>query len=248
MEAVIDMEEVPPSLVINWNHTEMKIVPLSQWTMEKRSTKCVEIAGIDDKHQITAVFACTMSSKFLPMLLIYKGITQKCLPKSVDFPSNWDVIFTSNHRANKITTIVVIIPICEEGEKLKHSSLKMIIVHWHCLMFEGQCISQVLKILEENNILSVTTAQSDRLQPLDLSVNKPAKDYGRTRFQEWGYGDNICKQLEKGVNEDVYMWMSCIYETPTCTMDDQFAWSLGFISKINMIINGFCATGILKRK
>ena len=30
VEAVIDMEEVPPSLVINWNHTAMKTVPSSQ--------------------------------------------------------------------------------------------------------------------------------------------------------------------------------------------------------------------------
>ena len=30
VEAVIDMEEVPPSLVINWDHTAMKIVPSSQ--------------------------------------------------------------------------------------------------------------------------------------------------------------------------------------------------------------------------
>ena len=50
VETVIDMEEVPPSLVINWDHTAMKITPSSQWMMEKRGTKCVEIAGIDDKR------------------------------------------------------------------------------------------------------------------------------------------------------------------------------------------------------
>ena len=65
VEAVIDMEEVPPSLVINWDHTVVKIVPSSQWTMEKRGTKRVEIAGIDDKCQISAILVCTMSGKFL---------------------------------------------------------------------------------------------------------------------------------------------------------------------------------------
>jgi len=58
--AVVEMENVPPSLVINWDHTVTKIVPLSQWTMEKRGTKRVEIAAIDDKRQITAIFACTL--------------------------------------------------------------------------------------------------------------------------------------------------------------------------------------------
>ena len=102
---MIDFEEVPPSLVNNWDHTAMKIVPSNQWMMEKRGTKHVEIAGKDDKRQITAVFASTMSGKFLPMQLIYKGTTHKCLPKHVDFPSNWDVTFTANHWANESTTI-----------------------------------------------------------------------------------------------------------------------------------------------
>ena len=64
VEAVIDMEEVPPSLVVNWDHAVMKIIPSSQWTMEKRGTKRVEIAGVKDKRQIMAAFACTMSGKF----------------------------------------------------------------------------------------------------------------------------------------------------------------------------------------
>ena len=101
VEAVIDMEEVPPSLVVNLDHTALKIIPSSQWTIEKRGTKRVEIAGIEDKRQITAVFACTMSGKFLPMQLIYKGTTRKCLPKHVEFPSDWDVTNTSNHWANE---------------------------------------------------------------------------------------------------------------------------------------------------
>lgn len=101
------MEDVPPSVVLNWDHTAMKIVLSSNWTMEKKGTKRVEIAAIDDKRQITAVFACTMSGKFLPMQLIYKGTTTKCLPKHKDkgFPSDWHITYTENHWANEITTI-----------------------------------------------------------------------------------------------------------------------------------------------
>jgi len=79
------------------------------------------------------------------------------------------------------------------------------------MYFKGQCTSRVLKILESNNILFVTVPNNciDRLQPLDLAVKKPAKDFVRAKFQDW-YGDEICKQLEKGVNEDVDMRMSCM--------------------------------------
>ena len=82
VRSVLEMEYVPPSLVLNWDHTAMKIVPSSKWTMEKKGTKRVEIAAIDDKRQITAVFACTMSGNFLPVQLIYKGTTTKCLPNT----------------------------------------------------------------------------------------------------------------------------------------------------------------------
>jgi len=34
--------------------------------MEKRSTKCVDIAADDDKQQITALFTCTATSQFYP--------------------------------------------------------------------------------------------------------------------------------------------------------------------------------------
>ena len=37
IHAAVEMEDIPPSLVINWDHTATKIVPSSQWTMEKRA-------------------------------------------------------------------------------------------------------------------------------------------------------------------------------------------------------------------
>jgi len=65
--ATIEMEDIPPSLVINWDHTATKIAHSSLWTMEKKDTKRVEITAMDDKRQITAIFACTLSGKFLPV-------------------------------------------------------------------------------------------------------------------------------------------------------------------------------------
>ena len=41
IRAAIEMDDILPSLVINWEHTATKIVPSSQWTMEKKGTKSV---------------------------------------------------------------------------------------------------------------------------------------------------------------------------------------------------------------
>ena len=66
IKTIIDMEKVPSELVINWDHTGLHYVPVSNWTMAKEGAKRVEIAGLGDKRQLTAVFAGTMNVFFPP--------------------------------------------------------------------------------------------------------------------------------------------------------------------------------------
>ena len=63
--------------------------------------------------------------------------------------------------------------------------------------FSGQNTEQVLKHLQDNcvHFIQVPANCMDRLQPLDISVNKAAKDFLRRQFQSW-YADKICKQLQ----------------------------------------------------
>ena len=96
IKVIVAIEEVPPCLVINWDQTEIKYVPVSNWIMAKQGAKKVEIVGVSDKRQITAVFAGTLSGTFLPPQIIYKGKTKACLPK-VTFPTDWHITFSHNH-------------------------------------------------------------------------------------------------------------------------------------------------------
>ena len=64
--------------------------------MEKEGTRRVELAGKDDKQQLTAVFGGSMAGDFLPIQLIYQGKTKRCIPKA-KFPADWDVTFSENH-------------------------------------------------------------------------------------------------------------------------------------------------------
>ena len=102
-QLIVLMEEIPKAPVINWDHTGIQYMPVSSWTMAAEGSKRVEIAGINDKRQITAVFANTMSGDFLPPQIIYSGKTVRCLP-SVTFPGNSHVTYTQNHWANEVTT------------------------------------------------------------------------------------------------------------------------------------------------
>ena len=102
IKVIVAIEEVPPCLVINWDQTGIKYVPVSNWTMAKQGAKKVEIVGVSDKRQITAVFAGTLSGTFLPPQIIYKGKTKACLP-DVAFPNDWHITFSHNHWANETT-------------------------------------------------------------------------------------------------------------------------------------------------
>ena len=53
----VEMEEVHPELILNWDQTGIQIVPSSTWTMDREGTRRVEMVGAKDKHQITALFA-----------------------------------------------------------------------------------------------------------------------------------------------------------------------------------------------
>ena len=100
IKVVVALEEIPPELIINFDQTGLKYVPVGDWTMAKKGSKSVPISGLGDKRQITAVFAGTLSGMFLPPQLIYEGKTKGCLPK-VDFPQGWDITCTANHWANE---------------------------------------------------------------------------------------------------------------------------------------------------
>ena len=60
------MDEIPPALVINWDQTGINYVPVTSWTVELEGSRRVEIAGKDDKRQLTALFAGSMIENFLP--------------------------------------------------------------------------------------------------------------------------------------------------------------------------------------
>ena len=115
---------------------------------------------------------------FLPIQLIYAGTTPRCLPKNAD---EWHVIYTANHWSNEITMIdyvkKLIIPYVErQCQHLGCNNDQSALVLFDA--FRGQCVEGVFKELENNNIFYVLVPANctDKLQPLDLSVNKPAKD------------------------------------------------------------------------
>ena len=99
---IVSMDEIPPQLIINFDQTAINYVPTPSWTMEKQGAKRVEMIGIDDKRQMTAVFGASLSGDFLPPQLVYEGKTKRCLP-NYTFPLTWNITYLANHWSNEET-------------------------------------------------------------------------------------------------------------------------------------------------
>ena len=180
IKTIVEMEEVPPGLVFNWDQTGITIFPGSAWTMELKGSRKVEIAGMSDKRQITVVISGTMTGELMPFQVIYQGKTSGCLPH-VNFPTDWHATFTPNRWSNEQKMKEYLELIIFPFVRLKHRELDLSAEHPALAIFEvfkGQQTADIRGMLEKENILIVPVPPNctDRLQPMDLSVNKPVKN------------------------------------------------------------------------
>ena len=246
VNAVVEMEDIPPELILNWDQTGISIVPGSTWTMEAKGSKRVEIVGTSDKRQITAVFCGALTGEFLPPQLIYQGKTPACLPR-YKFPNDWHVTYTPNHWSNedKMKEYIEfnIIPYVDgKRSELNLQSDQPVLAIFD--VFKGQQTEDIMQLLDEHNIhvVSVPANCTDRLQPMDLSVNKSVKEFMRSKFRDW-YSAQVQDQLDEGEEispVDLKMstmkplgarWLVSLYD---------------YLRENNSIIeNGFKAAGIL---
>ena len=59
-------------------------------------------------------------------------------------------------------------------------------------------MEEILTLLDNNhiNVIIIPANCTDRLQPLNLAVNKSVKDFLRKEFRKW-YADQVCSQLDE---------------------------------------------------
>ena len=140
--SVVTMEEIPPQLNLNWDQTGIHLVPASSWTMDKRGSKRVEIKGVNDKSQITAVFCGSLNGDFLPIQVIYKGKTNRCHPKFA-FPSDWHVAHSPKHWSTEETMVQyiehIIIPYVEKQREMLGDKPALVIMD----NFKGQVTTKI---------------------------------------------------------------------------------------------------------
>ena len=57
---------LPLDLIMNFDQTNSKLVPVSDWTLKKEGSKQVAIVGKEDKREVTVLLTVTALQKSLP--------------------------------------------------------------------------------------------------------------------------------------------------------------------------------------
>lgn len=247
VHTTVVMEDIPPELIINWDQTGIKLVPSSNWTMEKRGAKRVEIVGVNDKRQITAVFCGSLMGDFLPIQLIYQGKTNRCHPRYV-FPTDWHITHSPKHWSTEQTMLEyienIIVPYVDATRNLLKDNKPALVIMDN---FKGQVTSTVSELLDSHNIhvCLLPPNTTDRLQPMDISVNKPAKAFLKNEFELW-YSEKVMTQLtgqdiETAEVEAINLGLPVLKQVSAKWLVDMGKY---IAENPQFIVNGFIRSGI----
>ena len=139
----------------------------------------------------------------------------------------------------------IVVPFLSQNrETLKLAKTHPAVAIFDC--FKGQTTLGILTLLERHNIIPIHIPANctDKLQPLDVLINKPLKDKMKRRFQTW-YAAEVKKQLNDNIPiEQVKV------EMPASIIKNESAnWMMSAWQALQkrpeVAINGFRKAGIL---
>ena len=131
---------------------------------------------------------------------LYEGKAKRHLSKYT-FPASFDVTFSENHWSNteKSPSFFnkIVFPDFKNVRKAKgypDEQMSLIIMD----TFKGQDNDEVAKLCRKNNcaLIIVPHNLANKFQPLDITVNKPAKSFIKGKYNMW-YTEQVAKQLKK---------------------------------------------------
>jgi|LNAP01.1.fsa_nt_gb predicted nucleic acid-binding Zn-ribbon protein len=206
LAANMEMYSVHPSLVINLDQTGVSLVPAAHYTYERQGNAAVATVGAEDKRQITAVLASSLSGDLLPLQLVFTGKTQRCLPAATadSIAARVHLTFSDNHWSSQQTmqqwiTHVLMLHVerCIEKHQL-NSDAKIILVLDVWSVHKSEQFRLFLRTHHPRiHLVFVPANCTSKLQVADVALQRPFKAAIRNSFHVWA-----AAKLDAQLNHD----------------------------------------------
>jgi DDE superfamily endonuclease len=188
------------------DQTGVHLVPSSNWTYEAVGASSVAVIGADDKRQITACIASSLSGDLLPPQLIFQGKTSRSLPPHTvtSKASQAHLTFSDNHWSNQNTMQQyieeIIMPYadrCINQHRLPaDASIILVLDVW--AVHKSEEFRRFLRTKHPRiQLIFIPANCTSKLQVADVMLQRPFKHGITKRFNEWA-GQLIIEQIADG--------------------------------------------------
>ena len=249
---LVTENKIPHEMIINFDQTPIQYVPSSRYTMAPTGSSKVSINGAADKKALTVLATVTMSGDISPFQMIYKGLTDRSLPKAPR-PDSFHLVANANHWSNEDTMLqyvdYIIKPYVTAQREIHGAEIPCLLIYDQFKAHLTESFTEKVRELN-SRIVMIPPNLTDYLQPLDLSVNKSLKNFVTAQYNSW-YGEkvkdidpndpNSHKELTEVIKSGVEMrelsctWLVRAYE------------HFKLPPQREIIINGFKAAGITQQ-
>jgi hypothetical protein len=206
-----------PSLVINWDQSAVILMPTPVYSYHSKKDKHVSVAGQDEKRQITAVVAGTLSGEVLPLQLIFTGQDSNTQKKqavpSLSSPlsthiiqDGWDLTQTHNHWSSLQSMLDYVQKIIDPWVAKKRVEHQCPDSH-ALLLFDCWSVHKSQDFMDwmreerpHYHIVFIPAGCTGKAQPADVIMQRPFKCEISKRFLQWTT-ETLTSQLKTNISE-----------------------------------------------
>ena len=176
------------------DQTGLNLVPAAAWTYDKNGTTSVSSIGAEDKRQITACIASSLSGKLLPLQLIFTGTSNRCHPAATPASTAAGVHIT--HSANHWSSLEtmqewvtkVLLPYAERQIALlglrSDSPIVLLLDVWS--VHKGEPFRRFLRTHHPRiHLIFIPANCTSKLQVADVALQRPFKSSISRSFDDW---------------------------------------------------------------
>ncbi|KAM7313092.1 pogo transposable element with KRAB domain [Ixodes scapularis] len=190
----------------NANQTPRFFDMPSNYTVESKGAKQVRILSTGNENRITAILCCMADGHKLDPFLIFK---RKTLLSNVTFPKN---VFVRVRPKGWMDTDLMIDWIDSVWRKRPGANLgvraMLVLDSFRCHISDR--VKDKLAACHSDLVI-IPGGMTSQLQPLDVCLNKPMKDYVRTAYNEWLiHGEHAlapARRLKRATLDDLAKWV-----------------------------------------